>query len=73
MKVKPLAAVFKKKSMKLYLFLKVTQKLNSIVVCCLHKRKDIKKRFKKKIEAVIEKCLLNSCLFKLSKLLEKYL
>ena len=25
------------------------------------------------LEAVIEKCLLNSCLFKLSKILEKYL
>ena len=90
----------------------VEQKLINTVKCCLHKRKDVKKKVKKKIgesfleliflffivsriiltsirlcvciicglfftyallEAVIEKCFLKSCSFKLSKILEKYL
>ena len=36
------AALFKKKITKLYLFLKAKQKLINTVVCCLHKRKDVK-------------------------------
>ena len=42
------AALFKKKITKLYLFLKAKQKLINTVLCCLHKRKDVKKNVKKK-------------------------
>ena len=111
----PLFNLFKKSSMILYLFLKAKSQAKAYiiktVVCCLRKRKDVKKTVKKKIgksfleltcfifylsfkpvllrlcafivcclffiygllEAVIEKCLLNSFLFRLSKILEKYL
>ena len=110
----PLFNLFKKSSMILYLFLKAKSQAKAYiiktVVCCLRKRKDVKKTVKKKIgksfleltcfifylsfkpvllrlcafiacclffiygllEAVIEKCLLNSFLFSLSKILEKY-
>ena len=45
------AVLFKKKSMKLCLFLKpkVKQKFINTVVCSLHKRKDVKKNVEKKI------------------------
>ena len=111
----PLFNLFKKSSMILYLFLKAKSQAKAYiiktVVCCLRKRKDVKKTVKKKIgksfleltcfifylsfkpvllrlcafivcclffiygllEAVIEKCLLNSFLFRLSKILEKCL
>ena len=107
--------LFKKSSMILYLFLKAKSQAKAYiiktVVCCLRKRKDVKKTVKKKIgksfleltcfifylsfkpvvlrlcafivcclffiyglwEADIEKYLLNSILFRLSKILEKYL
>ena len=110
----PLFNLFKKSSMILYLFLKAKSQAKAYiiktVVCCLRKRKDVKKTVKKKIgksfleltcfifylsfkpvllrlcafvcclffiygllEAVIEKCLLNSFLFRLSKVLGKCL
>ena len=110
----PLFNLFKKSSMILYLFLKAKSLAKAfiikMVVCCLCKRKDVKKTVKKisvrvfwinlfyflfefqtgrtevmrfnvcclffihgLLEAVIEKCLLNSFLFRLSKILEKYL
>ena len=114
-KMKPPVPLFKKRSMKLYLFIKVKSQAEAYIintiVCSFHKRKDVKKTVKKKIgksfleltcfifylsfkpvllrlcafivcclffiygllEAVIEKCLLNSFLFRLSKILEKYL
>ena len=43
-KIKPLAALFKKQSRKLYLFLKAkSQNLINTVARCLHKEKDVKK------------------------------
>ena len=43
-KIKPLAALFKKKSRKLCLFLKAkSQNLINTVARCLHKEKDVKK------------------------------
>ena len=112
----PLFNLFKKSSMILYLFLKAKSQAKAYiiktVVCCLRKRKDVKKTVKKKIgksfleltcfifylsfklfllglcafivccqfffiygllEVVIEMCLLNRFLFRLRKILEKYL
>ena len=52
-KMKPPVALFKKRSMKLYLFLKAKSQAKAYiintVVCCLRKRKDVKKTVKKKI------------------------
>ena len=52
-KMKPSVALFKKRSLKLYLFLKAKSQAKAYiintVVCCLRKRKDIKKTVKKKI------------------------
>ena len=47
--MKPPVALFKKKILKLYFFLKVKQKLINTVACFLYKRKDVKKNVKKKI------------------------
>ena len=51
--MKPLVALFKKKSIKLYLFFKaISQEKGYIintVACCLHKRKEIRKTVKIKI------------------------
>ena len=52
-KIKPPVALFKKKSRKLCLFLKVkSQNLINTVACCLHKEKDVKKTVKRKIGKV---------------------
>ena len=52
-KMKPPAGLFKKRSMKLYLFLKAKSQAKAYtintVVCCLRKRNDVKKTVKKKI------------------------
>ena len=52
-KVKPPAPLFKKRSMKLYLFLKAKSQAKGYIikttVCCLRKRKDVNKTVKKKI------------------------
>ena len=52
-KMKPPVALFKKRSMKLYLFLKAKSQAKAYiintVVCCFRKRKDVKKTVKKKI------------------------
>ena len=111
----PLFNLFKNSGMILYLFLKAKGQAKAYIiktiVCCLRKRKDVKKTVKKKnrksfleltcfifylsfkpvllrfctfivcslfficglLEAVIEKRLLNRFLFRLSKILEKYL
>ena len=112
--MKPPVALFKKKVMKLYLFLKTKSQVKAyqhsqLYVVCLSKWKDVKKNVKKKLgesfleliyfifhmsfknntsfrlcvciicsllftyallEAFIEKCLLNRCLFKLAKSLK---
>ena len=52
-KMKPPVALFKKRSMKMYLFLKAKSQAKAYifntVVCCFRKRKDVKKTVKKKI------------------------
>ena len=52
-KMTPPVALFKKRSMKLYLFLKAKSQAKAYiintVVCCFRKRKDVKKTVKKKI------------------------
>ena len=52
-KMKPPVAQFKKRSMKMYLFLKAKSQAKAYifntVVCCFRKRKDVKKTVKKKI------------------------
>ena len=86
-KMKPPVALFKQKSRKLRLHQKAkSQNLINTVVRCLHEVKDIPALVKSNVfiifsllfiyvllEAVIEKCLLNICFFKLRKILEKYL
>ena len=85
--MKPPVALFKQKSRKLRLRQKAkSQNLINTVVRCLHEAKDIPALVKSNVfiifsllfiyvllEAVIEKCLLNICFFKLRKILEKYL
>ena len=52
-KMTPPVALFKKRSMKLYLFLKAKSQAKAYiintVVCCFRKRKDVKKTVKKKV------------------------
>ena len=49
-KLKPPAALFRKKSRKLCLFLKTkSQNLINTIARCLHKEKDVKKTVKRKI------------------------
>ena len=52
-KMKPPVGLFKKRSMKLYLFLKAKSQVKAYIIntvlCCLRKRNDVKKTVKKKI------------------------